>query len=213
MQRRQRNTLEAARRAQAFLDANASVLRAVVVPSLRTRLDTAVEHLAGCQLEQLLAQGMARGETANQLACRRDLYLGLIRLIGRVADCAFSAPRQRRLLVMSAATVRSADFMKRATRLAAVAEYYKDVFVSQGMPGDFVDRLWAGLAQITTSIAAREDYKRQQAAATAQIKVEARSARGTLGIIDALLRPTLRNDPGLLADWIRHAGRPDEARQ
>ena len=36
---------------------------------------------------------------------------------------------------------------------------------------------------------------------------------GTLGIIDALLRPTLRNDPGLLADWIRHAGRPDEARQ
>jgi hypothetical protein len=48
-----------------------------------------------------MAQGMARGETANQLACRRDLYLGLIRLIGRIANCAFSASEQRRLLVMS----------------------------------------------------------------------------------------------------------------
>ena len=213
MERRQRSTLEAAWRAQAFLDANATFLRGVVVPLLRARFDAAVENLAGCQLEQLIAQGMARCETANQRACRRDLYVGLIRLIGRIADFAFSASRQRRALVMPAATLESADFIKRARRLAATAEYYREVFVSQGMPADFVDQFWAALRQITTSMAARESYKRQQAVATARIKYEAKAVRGALGIIDALLRSTLRNDPRLLADWIRQGRRPEDVRQ
>ena len=96
----------------------------MVAPSLRKRLDTAVENLSGCELERLMAQAMARSETANQHACRRVLSLGLIRPIGRIADCAFSNSRERRALVMRAATVRSADFTKRARRFAAAAKYY-----------------------------------------------------------------------------------------
>ncbi len=213
MERRQLNTLEAARRAQAFLDAFASVLDGRVARSLRKRLDRAVEILTRFHLEQVIAQGLARGETANRLACRRDVYLGLIRPIGRIADCAFGASRQRCALVMSEATVRGADFMKCATRLADVAEAYSVVFVSQGMPADFVDRLRAALSQISASIDAQEEHKRRQVMATAGLKIEAKSVRGTLRVIDALLRPTLRDHPALFADWIRRGRQPDGARQ
>ena len=212
MNRTQRNTLERVRRTQRFLDANASVLDGIVTPSLQARLDMAVEYLAGRQLDQLLAQGMARSETANQLACRRDVYLELIRPIGRIADCAFSASRQRRLLVMSVVTFRSAGFMKRARRLAGVAEVYKDVFVSQGMPANFIDQLRDALDQIRTSIAAREHHKGRQKVATAELKAGTKSVRGIVGIIDALLVPTLRRDAKLFAGW-KKQGQPEGGRQ
>lgn len=212
MNRTQRNTLERVRRTQRFLDANASVLDGIVTPSLQARLDMAVEYLAGRQLDQLLAQGMARSETANQLACRRAVYLELIRPIGRIADCAFSASRQRRLLVMTAVAFRSAGFMKRARRLAGVAEVYKDVFVSQGMPANFIDQLRDALDQIRTSITARDHHTGRQKVATAELKAGAKSVRGIVGIIDALLAPALRKDPELFAGW-RKQGQPEGGRR
>lgn len=65
------NTLDALRRVQGLLDAQAMALGPVVPRSLRARLDGAVVQLSLFQVEQSAAAGIAKGETVSQAAPRK----------------------------------------------------------------------------------------------------------------------------------------------
>lgn len=79
------------------------------------------------------------------------------------------------------------------------------------MPADFIDQLQSALHEITCAADARDHYRTRQVAATASLKASAKSARGIVGLLDALLTAALKNDPALLADWAASKRIPEAA--
>src|SRR5579864_4939731 len=102
--------LDAGRRVQVFLDAQAATVGKVVAPSLRAKLDDSVTQLAGFQDEQGTADGAAKGETANQAALRDDLFQKFMVPIARTAKIALKSAPEFPKLVVSALARRKADF-------------------------------------------------------------------------------------------------------
>ena len=85
------NTLDALRRVQGFLAAQATALGAVIPASLRSRLDGAVTQLAAFQVEQTAA----KGEAANQAALRKGFRSQFMRPIARIAKALSTEIQQR----------------------------------------------------------------------------------------------------------------------
>jgi hypothetical protein len=189
------------RRVQGFLDTPVMKLTKIIPAPLRVRIDVVVRQLADGQVQQVLATAMARAETAKQAEYRREAYLRFLRPIGRIAMICFGESRQRRSLVMSAASTRQPRFLKRAALVADVASGYPKVFVGHGMTADFVDQFQSLLGQIRSAGDAHHHYIGRQVAATASLKWSARYARDVVGLLDALLTPALKNDPALFAQW------------
>jgi hypothetical protein len=202
MQLRQQRTLESARRVQQFMDEHCTVAKASLPYTLRDRFDAAVEELAAHQLEQELAAALARCETANYRALRRDLYYGLIRPIGLIASIALrSAPEYRRLMIL-ASSYRARHFLRNVTTLTAAAEAYAALFVQHGMPDDLIDQLHAALAQLAQSAEARERHRRRQIEATHGLCEASRAVRRLVDLIDSVLAPKIKRDQTLVATWI-----------
>jgi hypothetical protein len=202
MQLKQLRTLESARRVQAFIDEHCTAAEASLPYTLRDRFDAAVEELAAHQLEQELAQAMARCETANLAALRRDLYYCFLRPIGRIAGTVLRSAPEYRSLVMPASSCSARHFLKSVIRLVAAAEAYAALFVNHGMPDDLIDRLHAALAQLAQSAEARERHRRRQIEATHGLREGSRAVRRLVDLIDCVLAPKIKRDQTLLATWI-----------
>jgi hypothetical protein len=114
-------TLDAGRRVQVFLDAQATALGKTVLPSLRAKLDDAVTQLTAFQVEQGSAEGAAKGETVNQAGLRDDLYQKFMVPVARAAKVALKGAPEFPKLVVSALARRKADFVSTATQFADAA--------------------------------------------------------------------------------------------
>ena len=202
MQLKQLRTLESARRVQKFMDEHFAAVGTSLPYTLRDRFDATVEELAAHQLEQELAQAMARCETANLIGLRRDLYYGLIRPIGLIARITLRSAPEFRRLVMPASSFRARHFLKSVIRLIAAADAYAAQFVNNGMPDDFIDQLHAALAQIAQSAEARERHRQRQIEATRGLRESSRSVRRLVDLIDSVLAPQLKSDQTLVATWV-----------
>jgi hypothetical protein len=202
MQLAQLKTLESARRVQAFFDDHATAVGAAVPFTLRARFEAAVDELADYQVEQELALAMARCETANQTALRRDIFGQFICPIGRIANFALRSEPEYPMLVMSAASPRHGHFRMYAMNLAAAAEVHVGVFVEYGMPCDFIEQLNAVLFRLGESAEARDRHCCRRVAATCGLRAASRSVRRLVGLIDGLIVPRIKRDHALLVAWI-----------
>jgi hypothetical protein len=204
MQLDQLKTLETARRVQAFLDRHAALLGNAITRALRAWLDSAVDQLAAFQLEQELAQALSRYETARQKALRRGIRDRFTRPIGTIANRALRSIKAfGKLTKRSSTSGRSSDFARAATLMADAAEQKARVFVGHGMPTDFVDEFRAALAELAKSVENRARYRDRHAWATAGVRETTKSLRGALAVVDSVLKPALRGDRALLAEWRR----------
>jgi hypothetical protein len=193
--------LDAGRRVQVFLDTQAAALGKAVAPSLRAKLDDSVTQLAGFQNEQGTADGAARGATANQAALRDDLFQKFMVPIARAAKIALKNAPELPKLVVSALARRKADFVSTANQFAEAATKDAQVFVDHGMPTDFLTQLQAEIALVTASADAQGRAIARRIAATAGCTAQAKAVKGNIGLLDGVIKPALKGNTALLADW------------
>ena len=193
--------LDAGRRVQVFLDAQAATLGKVVPPSIRAMLDDAVTQLAGFQVEQATALGTAKGETVNQTTLRDDLYQRFMVQIGRTAKVELRKTPEFSNLVVSALARRKLDFVSTANKFADAAAKHEQQLIEHGMPADFLVQLRAAIAAVSASADARGRNVARRIAATQGSKAMNKALRQKIGQIDGLIRPALKKNAALLADW------------
>ena len=201
MQSTQVRTLDAGRRVEVFLDTQAAALGKAVSPTLRAKLDDAVTQLGGFQIEQATAKGTALGETTNQVALREELYQTFMVQIGRTAKVALRQTPEYPNLVVPSGARRKLDFVARANQFADAAAKHEAVIVEHGMPTDFLAQLKAAIAGVVASADARERSLSRRKAATAGAVTADKAVRTSIGLIDGVVKPLLKKNTSLLADW------------
>jgi hypothetical protein len=88
-----------------------------------------------------------------------------------------------------------------AERLANIGRVHEQAFVEAGLPTDFVGRLVKATRELAMAVVARNQATVLQAVATAGLSRDARSVRGVLRMLDALIRSSVKADDPLLAEW------------
>lgn len=194
-------TLDAGRRVQGFLDSHIAELGTTVSTSLRAMFDDAVTRLTGFQVEQATEEGTARGETINQATLREELYQRFMVHIGRTAKIELRTSPEFVNLVVPAIEVRKIDFLSTANKFAAAAAKHEPLLVQQGMPVDFLLQLHAAILQVSASADARERSVVRRIAATEGSVVVSKAVREKIGQLDGLIRPALKANGPLLAEW------------
>jgi hypothetical protein len=195
------STLDALRRVEGFLDAQATALGAVIPTSLRARLDGAVTQLAGFQVEQSAAAGTAKGETANQVALRKSFRTQFMRPIARIAKASLKGTGEFPNLTVASSRLRNSDFAGAAQALADAAAKHEKTFTDGGMPVDFLTQLRAAIAQLAASKDAQDRGLSRRSAATQGIKDSNKTAHDVLVVLDSVISPALKTNKSLLADW------------
>jgi hypothetical protein len=195
-------TLDAGRRVQVFLDAQAAAIGTVVSASLRAMLDAAVTQLVGFQAQQGTAEGTAKGETVNQAALRDDLYTRFMVPIGRTAKVELRSTPEYPMLVVPAVARRKIDFLAVANKFADAAAKHVDLLVQHGMAADFLTQLQAALAQTAASADARDRNLALKKSATEGCAVATKAVRDKIGQLDGILRAAFKKNTPFLADWL-----------
>jgi hypothetical protein len=197
--------LDTGRRVQGFLDAQAAALGAAVPATLRAQLDDGVAQGTAFQLEQGASTSAAKGETSKQQLIRDDLYARFLHPVEGVAKKKLkgvASVTEFASLVISSAFRHGNKLLSKATELADAAVKYEKIFVDNGLPADFIAQLKAGLADITASEAARGRQVSRRTAATAGLVAADKAIRATVDSLNRALRPALKKNPPLLADWM-----------
>ena len=201
MQLTHSNTLDALRRVQGFLDAQATALGPIIPASLRARLDGAVTALAGFQVEQSSADGSAHGATANQAALRKTFGTQFMQPIARIAKASLKTAPEYPTLAVASSRLRKGDFLGAAQALADAAAKYEKVFTDGGMATDFLTQLRASIAQLAAAKDSQDRSVSRRAAATQGIKDTDKTAHDVLVVLNGVIEPALKNNASLLMDW------------
>jgi hypothetical protein len=194
--------LDAARRVQGFLDAQAAIIGTAVPAPLRAQLDAAVTQIAAHQAEQGASASAAKGETAKQKLLRGDLYAHLLNPVAGIARKQLRGVTEFPSLIVSAAFRLSNKLLAKATELADAAAKNEKLFIDNGLPADFIAQIRAGVTEISASVVARDAAHTQQVTATAGMKVADKSARATIDTMNRALKKVLKANPALLAGWM-----------
>lgn len=201
MQLSHSNTLDALRRVQGFLDAQAAALGILVPLLLRTRLDAAVTQLAAFELQQSTAAGTAKGETGNQAVIRKDIRKRFMEPIARIAKASLREVGEYPTMVVSSSTLRNGDFLGAVQTLADSAAKNEKALLDHGMPTDFLVQLRAAITQLTASKAAQGQNVAQRQTATKGIKDTNKVGHDVLALLNSIIAPALKHNTPLLAGW------------
>jgi hypothetical protein len=205
MQSTQFPVLDTGRRVQGFLDAQAAAIGTAVPATLRAELDDGVTQCGAFQLEQGASTSAAKGETSRQQLIRDDLYARFLHPVEGVAKKklkGLATVTELASLVISSAFRHSNKLLSKATELADAAAKYEKVFVDNGLAADFIAQLRVGIAEVTASEAARVRQLSRRAAATTGLATSDKAIRATVDSMNRVLRPALKKNPALLADWM-----------
>jgi hypothetical protein len=194
-------TLDAGRRVQVFLDTEAAAIGKAVPPTLRAMLDDAVTQLAAFQLQQGTAEGTAKGETANQVVLREDVYTRFMAPIGATAKIELKSTPEFPNLVVPALARRKIDFLAIANKFADAAAKHEALLVQHGISTDFLTQLHAALATTAASADARDRSLGLKKAATEGCVTAAKAVRDRIGQLDRTLKAAFPKKTPLLADF------------
>ena len=195
------NTLDALRRVQGFLAAQATALGSIIPAALLARLDAVVATLTGFQTEQNTADGTAHGEAVNQAALRKAFVTQFMKPIAHVAKNALKTSPDYPVLSVASAKLRKGDFLGAAQALADAAARNEAVFTSRGMPADFLTSLHEAIATMTASKLAQDRAVARRSAATQGIADTDKDAKEVLDLLNGVIEPALAKNAPLLTDW------------
>lgn len=201
MRSTQVKSLDAGRRVQGFLDTHADAVGRVVPPTLRAELDRAVANISAFRAEQGAMSKAAHGETEHQRVLKEDVYKRVLLPIARIARVARRVTPDFPTLSVMANTKRTSDFVAQAATVVDAAAKQNQVFVNNGLPGDFADQVKAIVAQINASVDVRARYLSRRFAATKALEAAEVAVRDTIGVLDGVITPLLEGDAALLGDW------------
>jgi hypothetical protein len=201
MKTTQVRALDAGRRVQGFLDANAATIGTAVSASLRTKFDAAVTQLDQLRLDQETSKAAAAGETTNQAALRSDLYKHFVGPIGEVAKLNLKGSTDYPALVVTAAVEKKSEFVTKVNSQAEAAAKYEQLFIDHSLPADFLAQIKAGVAQVMASAANRQAQQTKQSAATGGLVTADQALHSLIKVVGGVLAKTLKGNATLSAGW------------
>jgi len=190
MQIRQGNTVRSLRAVEDFLDDIAAKF-----PDIAT--------LSAHATDQSGSTISAQSGTKKTRALRAVLRGNYMAPIARIARA--DLPNTQELLPLRAprGNPTTEKLAVAARGMAQAAAPYADVFISAGLPPDFIARLNAASDAMLQSIDQRSKSQGRTSGATKGLSATLRVARQTVHILDSFVRVALADDPALLANWNR----------
>jgi hypothetical protein len=201
VQTTQGSILESLLSVQAFLNDNAETLGNIVKTGARQKLDEAIAQLSAHASDQTGHNLAAQGATRNTRVLRLTLLREHMAPIARIARADLPPTPQIEPLKMPKGKPTIAQLAKLADGMAQAAVPFTDAFVAAGLPPDFVTRLNSATESMLGSVIDRTKSLGSRSGATTGLKVRLSAARKIVHVLDAFVKPVLKDDPALLANW------------
>ena len=203
MQTRQGNVLKSLRTVEDFLNDHADRLSEVVNTGVRTRLTGAITDLAVHKADQSGSSFASQGTTKQQQTLRRALVRDHMVPIARIARIDLPATPEIESLRVPSGRPSIERLAAAANGMAQAAAPHADVFITAGLPVDFVAQLNGAATAMLQSVDLRERRQVAKVGATTGIKSKLTNARKVVHVIDALVQKALQGDDALLSSWKR----------
>jgi hypothetical protein len=201
MRSRQSSVLETLRRVQGFMDENGDILEAINTSGARKGLDQSIAQLSAHAVDQDAGRVNSQGETARQRALRVALRQAHMRPIALIARARLRDVPEFHALALPPERTTAARLIAAAGAMAEAASVHEQVFVSGGMPTDFVARLLGAADAVRASVDGRAHSRGRRVGATEGLVAEEKRGRGLLKLLDALVVPALGTRDHLVAEW------------
>ena len=203
MKNQQERVLEACRRVQSFMDANATLLDNINKSATRKELDGVTTELSDAAGAQATGRIAATGESSNQRILRLALRDHMHRIAAVAALRLKDVPQFEALTLPSShASVRT--LIAHAKAMGDRAQAYQETFLDAGLPADFIATLGAAATALSASSDVRAAARGKRANATGALKQASTRARHVLKALNPIVAHALSTDSanaGLLAEW------------
>jgi hypothetical protein len=201
METKKKHTLVAGERVAAFLNAQVAALAGVVSAAIRAKFDAALAAFAAFEAEQGSARRTALGITSQQEVQRQNVVEQFLQPIAQAAKMALQgSPDLPKLVVPSAARLKI-NFVARATEVSDAAALHEQELIGNGLRPTFLTEFRNAIAALDDSTVTRYRQVGRRKAATAGIDETEADLRQVIKMLDTLIRPALKSNPSLLADW------------
>jgi len=201
MQTKQGNMLQSLRNVEVFLDQNATQLAGVVQSDVRQRLTAAITSLQAQVSAQSEGSFGSKGATRKHRTLRRALIRDHMIPIARIAASDLPDIPELHPLRLPTSGASVQRLAAAAYGMAETAQKYAEVFTRATLPPDFAAQLTAAADAMIASIGDRTRSRLVHRGATEGLKSSLASARKIVGVLDALVRSKLQDQPSLVAAW------------
>ncbi|HEY5061307.1 MAG TPA: hypothetical protein VII52_07205 [Gemmatimonadaceae bacterium] len=181
-------------RVQSFLAAAPKLTEGLDV--MQHSFDAALTSLVSLSAVQAALSQAESAAPRHLKECREQLRADHMRPIAEIA-------RQHHLPCppMPPASDRTVSLIDSARAMSSVADRFAASYIAFGLPADFADRLRAAADDLAGFIAKRAEKNAARATATFELRGAAAEGRMMITIVDARVRPRIRNDAALLRVW------------
>lgn len=200
----QKSRLERLHRIQWFMNHNAKALGAVNKSRTRAALDAIVPVLEGHAKDQHSAEVEAQAKTEIKAALREDLRVHHMQQVSTIARSKLAGVADTPLMTKFQYPRASADdvsLVAAGQSMAEAAQQYKQVFLDEQLPDDFIEQLQAATEAVRTATSERDGSHLQLREATEGVTVELQRASHVVRVLNTLVVRQLKNDPELLSAW------------
>ena len=201
MQTTQGNMLQSLRAVEAFIDGNAATLTGVVSTGARRRLTGAIGELAAHVSDQTGSALASQGSTKNQHLVREVLLHDHMAPLARIARADLPQTPQLAPLRMPRGRPTAPKLAAAANGMAQAAAPYASVFISAGLPTDFIAQLTGAADDLVIALDERTQSRGKRTGATKGLKDSLSDGRKVVHILDAFVTRALKNNAALLANW------------
>jgi hypothetical protein len=209
MQTIQGKTLTSLRAVECFLTEHAERLGGVAESGAARRLEQILTELSTRLTEQSACTLHARGVTQTQAVQRRALVRYHLAPIVRIARSELAHSEELAPFRMPRGTLPVEKLAGLAHGIATAAAPHAALFISAGLPDDFIDELTRAADALVGSAVERTQHLARVHSATAGIRRLLVAARTVVGVLDSFVHRAATDDMGLLAGWdsVRHVTR------
>jgi len=201
MQARQKQLIESYQRVQAFLEANPAPAPTSYGGPL-DMLQSVVAELSDHSSEQIVGGRLSQAELRRQQSLCTKLRDHHLRPIVVIAKAEMrELPGIEKALLLPPGTLGVTKLVAEAEAIRKAAEQYKEAFVKNGRPADFLDQLTAAIAAVTQSTMGRAKNVGRQVGAKAGIAQQARRGRDAVAMLDSIVRVVFEGNDPVLRAW------------
>ena len=201
MQSAQKQVIEAFQRVQEFIGQH-PVPPPATYDGPKAMLDRVVDRLTAHTSDQARAGRLTGAETRRIRAQMRDLRRMHLKPIAQIAKATLKdQPGIDVALRLPAATIPLTRLVADALAIREAAAQYDPVFVANGRPADFLQRLDDAIARLTQSSLGRARMLGTKVGARAGIAQELQRGRKAVTLLDAIVTTSFADDREVLAKW------------
>jgi hypothetical protein len=203
MNRKQQARLDALHRVQSFLDENAEALGDVNESTSRGALDDVLYALEERASTQGSAVVHAASATRLKHQLRNELRLYHMQPVAAIARSTLAHTPYITKMRLPPKDVNDSALIQAGYGMADAASQYREVFVAERLPVDFIEQLRASVEAVRKAAVTRDGFQVGHTQATQGVSDDLTRAHNVVAILNALVVKQLKGRDDLLAGWRR----------